>query len=804
MDGNSSGGTSSSTSYPSVLHTLNTLGERARKHRRSTTSTFLSSSSSGGGAGGDADRSRDPRSVFDNVLADADQLLFSLKHHSMHSDSASSRVMEAQAWMHKAAIEKAACRAEDEAAAYLTASALWTAIEVERKSLNVLTSGDALARAVLCCAMGCNVLLTIKPNITTSPLPIKLTRMLHQHISKCWSVCVRVASLLSDFGCYEMSADYYELAAILVTVDAPPPATSALPKKAGGAAPLARQASTSTVSHHVDVAAASTSSACGGGDTLTRSTSTTLRFQSSFQVEGGSSSPTASSSVAGGGARQLNGRRGLQHQHQQSSPTQSVRSRMTAGTASIIGGGGGHAAQHNRVFRAGERVFSGAVYGELKKGTPPIALILNGFLDQYLVALSSCAMTCALIQDYPRCLSVIDDLLMHVVGIETARRPPELTTSWIRRVVTSGGLHVDSEATQQRDDDARTLQSYAAGKDDEDDDDATATRNDSTRTALFKSVIDECDDSRPLVMSSDRDDIADNVSVSRPSLSSPPPTPELMSSGGELMNNMSLGSRPIVPSLPSSAPTSAAAAGVVVDRSSATPSSTVPAATGATATSTQRNALSPQQNREQLLLLQQLPLAPPPGGSLHAHAVFSPLQHLFFLMEVEGITVQMRLVKVLCLIALRDPNASHTSVRDEIQALRDLASLHRAHERKTKFRSLNRDCANAATSTFSATLYRLTATLETLQDVIERYPIATTRRAHAAPLAETQATEDDGGSAQSAVASGCRHVGHRTVDQESAMRIGFEEVNLICKELGLCSRNLVVLLERARRSVIGI
>lgn len=736
------------TSYPSVLHTLNNLGERAKKHRRSSTS-FLGGNSQAPGA----DRSREARSVFDNVLADAEQLLFSLKHHSMHSDSASSRVMEAQAWMHKAAIEKAACRAEDEAAAYLTAAALWTAIEAERKALNVLTSGDALARGVLCCAMGCNVLLTIKPNIATSPLPMKLTKMVHHHISKCWAVCVRVASLLSDFGCYEMSADYYELAAILVTMDAPPASSAPLHSKRTVPSQARQPASATTAVDraHVDPTAASSSSACGDA-APTRGASMLRDAQSS--------SPTTSS-IAGPSRTHI--RRG--QQLGQGSPTHSVRSRITTGTASVAGGG----LNHNRVFRAGERVFSGAVYGELRKGTPPMALILNGFMDQYLVALSSCAMTCALTQDYPRCISVVDDLLMHVVGVETARRPPELSTAWIRRILSTTDADGDNHGTPQapvQDDDARTTsRSFAPATGDPNcvDHDDDMLNVDATRTALFTSIVLDDDEGRNPY--SEGDGLADNVSRPSPSTETPHDAANDHIGGGA--------------SSVATAPVAAAR----TERSSATPSSAVPTAAAFGAHTRPLD----QHQQEQQELLQRLPLAPPPGGSLHAHAVFSPLQHLFFLMEVDGVVVQMRLVKVLCLIALRDPVASHNAVRDEIAALRGLASLHRAHERKTRFcgpgghEAVPMNGAVAASDTFSAGLFRLCATLDTMEDIIERYPIATTRRE------------------KSSVA-----LGHRTIDQENTMRVAFEEVNLQCKELGMCSRNLVVLLERARRAVIGL
>lgn len=709
-----------SVTYHTVMQSLASLSERAKKHRKS-----------GGGR------------ALDGVLADAEQLLFSLKHHSMHSDSPSSRVVEAQALMNKAAIEKIAGHPEDEAAAYLTASGLWMAIEAERKAVNMMTTGDALARAVLCCAMACNVLLTVKPNVASSPLPIKLTKMLHQHLARCWSVCMRLAHRLGEFGCFEMSADYFELAAILTTMDGGAAATAGPPptpprgagsnngKRGGGASNESQQPP--SVSQHCDVE--SVMSGPFGTPTT------------AAQSRGGPRSNSLRGGGTGSVASGYSPTRRLLTTKQPAlagSPTHSVRSR-------------GAATSFSTTYRA-DRVFSGSVYGaELKRGQAPPALILNGFLHQYITALASCAMTTALIQDYPRCLTLLDDLLTHMVGIERSRRP-ELRPAWAQRRVHASG---DGDGDRLSDPDEPPAL-----------DDAPPSLPACQGVVLSTEVPFEeptiANDADPPTAS---DGHKYDAQGNRPTTSAEDTVAAALhvhaAETASVVGSSSVASEPpsVPAQLPLSGTTPSSSQNLLLNNSSM-----VSGGGGhRSATTASRAPTVMPSSSSSLPPLGGCPLAPPPGGSLHAHAVFTNMEHFFFLVETESTYIQMRIVKILVLLILRDPKVSQSGARDEIGALYELGQLYRTHERFSQFRSKShqhtatasvttatsmagREAVNgggetvvtgaaatsfdaavpltpSSSSSFSSVLFQICATLEVIVDGSE----ATSLRRHVMP-----------------------------------------------------------------------
>ena len=199
---------------------------------------------------------RNATKYIPQAIEDLQHLIDSSRLQTMQSESAASRAAEAQLLMSLAVTHKAAGQLHSEAQCYLGAAALWFAMERERLLLNLPTTDDCLARGVLCSAMACEALLSIPTPLSASPVPLaervaaahptglnasiapagfrgsfaSAVRSLggtspppappplpSMHIAKVWAICLQVSCVLYEFACFEMAADYAELAASIVS-----------------------------------------------------------------------------------------------------------------------------------------------------------------------------------------------------------------------------------------------------------------------------------------------------------------------------------------------------------------------------------------------------------------------------------------------------------------------------------------------------------------------------------------------------------------------------------------------------------
>ena len=540
------GNAPSSLSYATLQQSLAAIGQKLSKNKRTMSK------------------------LIPQATADMEQLIFALKQHNMHRVSSSSRVAEAQAWANKAVIDKHANRPEDEAQSYLCAANIWFHIERERKSVNFPTTDDCLARGVSCCAMACSVLLSQRPNVASSPLPRRMQakqQMPNIHLSRCWAICMKVATVLTEFNCLEMAADYYELAAVVVTVDQPlsssldgPAINASLAGSSGGdnnninspqgsfasagprgkspppqAAPASFANNASFTSHHTDPAA-------GGGN---------------YSGIGDGTESTGGGGGGGGGGP---------------SPARSTVTRTTAR--------GGQQWNFDEKEGGGTNVTS-------SRSTK--SQVVPGLLANYLIAMVHAAQTCCLVQDYPRALTMADEVLVQLAGMERSRRPTHVVAGWGTEGVTSVALQLDdanSSSTQQQ----QPIQELQRARVSET---GSATGTDTANNA--------------------------NAALSREASS-----------------------------LPTTVPASETA-----------PTTVGPAAAAATATAITKT-----------------------GGETAPSPL--PLNHLHFMLETEYATIQMRVLKFLLLLVIRDKHLTIPGALEQIAGLSQMAQLYARHERTTK------------------------------------------------------------------------------------------------------------------------
>jgi hypothetical protein len=357
-------------SYATLHHTLASIRQKLSKNKRTLAK------------------------VVPQVTSDMEQLIFALKQHNMHSISPSSRIAEAQAWTNKAVIDKAAGRPEDEAQSYLCAANIWFHLERERKSVNFPTTDDCLARGVSCCAMACSVLLSQKPHVNSSPLPRRMAtkqQIPNLHLSRCWAVCMKVASVLTEFHCLEMAADYYELSAIVVTSD-PPTAALAAAAAAGASA----SGPSSSFANNGSMSGSADGSAAG------RRTPPPPQANASF-------ASIHTDPAAGGGAPVAESDRGAM------SPARSAANSFGRSTL-----------RHSQDHWHDEN----GSFTNISCLNERRASVVPGLLANYLVAMVHAAQTCCLVQDYPRALTMADEVLLQLSTMEQTRRPIHVASGW--------------------------------------------------------------------------------------------------------------------------------------------------------------------------------------------------------------------------------------------------------------------------------------------------------------------------------------------------------------------------------------
>ncbi|EKF29543.1 hypothetical protein MOQ_005716 [Trypanosoma cruzi marinkellei] len=188
------------------------------------------------------------------------QLLSLLRQQNQLSESPSSRITEAQVLMHRAVLFRDLGATLEEAISYHDAATLWFCIERERRQLNFPTSDDALANGVLCGAMSAAVLLRGASELRDSPMPRhdvalfasdsdssrkshsslhagrgggggrwpqearegemplgeEAPQISHSNLLRAWRELMRVGTVLEEFQCLELAANYYELAALML------------------------------------------------------------------------------------------------------------------------------------------------------------------------------------------------------------------------------------------------------------------------------------------------------------------------------------------------------------------------------------------------------------------------------------------------------------------------------------------------------------------------------------------------------------------------------------------------------------
>ncbi|EAN89303.1 hypothetical protein TcCL_ESM02583 [Trypanosoma cruzi] len=213
------------------------------------------------------------------------QLLLLLRQQNQLSESPSARITEAQALMHRAVLFRDMGATFEEAISYHDAATLWFCVERERRQLNFPTSDDALANGVLCGAMSAAVLLRDASESRGSPMPRhdaalvasasdssrkshsgihagqgsgvggcpqetregdvplgeETSQMSYPNLLRAWRELMRVGTVLEEFQCLELAANYYELAAVILVkgkgreiLQPPHPSNSFAAAAAGG------------------------------------------------------------------------------------------------------------------------------------------------------------------------------------------------------------------------------------------------------------------------------------------------------------------------------------------------------------------------------------------------------------------------------------------------------------------------------------------------------------------------------------------------------------------------------------------